>query len=445
MLIHKNLIGVLGCLLVLGLSMEANAWDPFSDIKEAVNAVKEKLKTDTDEDRASNSTDISSLEKSSITTVEKIPDGSDMAELQSLLNELDTHGESNVGQPDGIYGNRTRRAIQVFQQQQGIAVDGVASYAILDRARIAARGLPQEPASLSHDADGRAAPVEIPDFILSQCIETDVLYGDQLMDGIFKEMTENLPIDVRPYLVGFCLPEDTYYLERIYLYLVAQGAAHARLTLLKYDALVDYYGKAGVDLGIRKDAFKRAIESLDSDIRTWGKNRRGGAKKLLGNFEAEPVQHLLKALPQGYEQLETRYREGARELMAEALAHSISSTFYLSRSTLTAREFFGMHKFDSVSGSGFWQSVKKKIGKVTQGVSVAYFATDHKDELIDMTKASTYAVKIFTVDIKEVPRIDPAKVERELAQYRERNSVELDEFELAFENQQLKQLNNMDV
>lgn len=235
---YKGLIGILGCVLVLGISMDANAWDPFSGIKDAVNAVKEKITNDTDEDTPSSSTDVSSLETSPITTGEQISNGATMAELQKLLNELGTSGGYSAGKPDGQYGNKTKRAIQAFQEQQGIPVDGVASYAILDRARKTASGPSDETKASSRPADGGSPPAGMQGFALSRCVQSSVLLGDQFMDGIFKEMTEDLPIDVRPYLDGFCLPETRYYLERLYLYLVAQGAAHAHLTLVKYDAQI---------------------------------------------------------------------------------------------------------------------------------------------------------------------------------------------------------------
>jgi peptidoglycan hydrolase-like protein with peptidoglycan-binding domain len=445
MLTYKNMVGILGCVLMLAVAMDAHAWDPVSGFKDMMDTVKQKMQNDTVEDEPTKSTEISSIETPSITTGEQIPDGPAMAELQTLLNTLGTSGVYSAGKPDGEYGDKTKGAIQAFQKQQGIPVDGIATYAILERARNAASGLPDGTTISSPPADGISSPAGVPDFALSQCVQSGDLLANQLMDGIYKEMTENLPIDVRPYLEGFCLSEIEYYLERLYLYLVAQGAAHARLTLVKYDALVDYYSKAGVDLGIRKDAFKRSIESLDSDLRALAENRRDGAEKLLDHFESEQAQQLLKALPHGYEELEAKYREGARELMAEALAHSISSTFYLTRSTVAAKELLAMLEFDSTVSGGFWETLKKKIGELSEGARVASFVTDKKDELTDMMMASTYAVKTLTEDIKDVPRLDQAEAERELAELREQNGVTLEEFEAVFEDQQQEQLNKVDV
>ena len=380
-----------------------------------------------------------------ITATEQRSDHEAMVELQKLLNELGTAGGYSAGKPDGVYGNKTKRAIQVFQKQQGIPVDGVATYAILDRAKTAASGSPHVTTTPMLRNDSSMSPEGMTYLALSQCVPSSCLQGNQFVDGLSKEMTKNLPIDVQPYIAGFCLPEDTSSLERIYLYLVAQGAVHARLTLVKYDILVDYYSKAGVDLGIRKDAFKRSIESLDSDLRALAEDRQDGAEKLLKHFKSKQALNLLKVLPTGYEELEEKYREGATELMSGALAHSISSTFYLTRSTLVARKLLVMIKPDGIGSGGLLENLQVLIDKLTGSAKVAYFVYDTKGELTEMLLASTYAVRTFTVNIKEVPRIDQSEAEAELARLRELNGVTLDEFELAFEGQQQEQLNRMDV
>ena len=56
------------------------------------------------------------------------PDATVLA-IQRRLNELGY----NAGAPDGLFGNKTRAAIQAFQRDNGIAVDGVASAALLNK------------------------------------------------------------------------------------------------------------------------------------------------------------------------------------------------------------------------------------------------------------------------------------------------------------------------
>ncbi|MAE92190.1 MAG: hypothetical protein CMI67_21900 [Pelagibaca sp.] len=56
------------------------------------------------------------------------PDATVLA-IQRRLNELGY----NAGTPDGLFGNKTRAAIQAFQRDNGIAADGVASAALLNK------------------------------------------------------------------------------------------------------------------------------------------------------------------------------------------------------------------------------------------------------------------------------------------------------------------------
>ena len=52
-----------------------------------------------------------------------------MARLQLLLARLGY----DVGTPDGLMGERTRRAIQDYQRSMGLPVDGMASRRLLDQ------------------------------------------------------------------------------------------------------------------------------------------------------------------------------------------------------------------------------------------------------------------------------------------------------------------------
>lgn len=55
-------------------------------------------------------------------------------ELQRLLNSMGY----DAGEPDGLFGSRTRAAVRGFQSDQGVAADGYPTTALLDRVRVRA-------------------------------------------------------------------------------------------------------------------------------------------------------------------------------------------------------------------------------------------------------------------------------------------------------------------
>jgi membrane-bound lytic murein transglycosylase B len=61
-------------------------------------------------------------------------------ELQTLLNGLGY----DAGEPDGLFGSKTRGAVRGFQADQGLAADGFPTLALLDRVRVRA-GIAPEP------------------------------------------------------------------------------------------------------------------------------------------------------------------------------------------------------------------------------------------------------------------------------------------------------------
>jgi len=62
-------------------------------------------------------------------------------ELQTLLNSIGY----DAGEPDGLFGSKTRGAVRGFQADQGLAPDGFPTLALLDRVRVRA-GVAPEPA-----------------------------------------------------------------------------------------------------------------------------------------------------------------------------------------------------------------------------------------------------------------------------------------------------------
>jgi hypothetical protein len=285
------------------------------------------------------------------------------------------------------------------------------------------------------------------EFSLANCVDVRTAETDRFLDWAFDEVNDQLPIDIRPYLAGFCLPKNKDNFEKLYLYLVAKGAAHSRLTLVKYDKLLDIYSRAGVDLAIQKDTFRRSIETLDDDLQVLAEERRDGAEKLIENYPVDEVKKMQELLPAGYAKLEAEYRAQARPIMGEALNHSISSTFYLSRSTYVIKalmEFTGIKKRQDES---LLQAiierpleVASKLKNYIEDFWTIKFIMSKQDDIGEMLLSSTYSIKTLTQDIEDLPRPNSEQAERELYQLRKENKVELNDFEEAFEANQQDQL-----
>ena len=155
-----------------------------------------------------------------------------MRELQTLLHGLGF----DAGGADGVYGSRTARAIRAYQKGQNIMVDGRPTRGLLTRLRNEGHSQPSSPAATS------AA--------LGPCLDERVPATlDRVVQRLYGVVADSLPVSIAPYLTGMCTPQDRRALKRLYLFLVAQGALHSRLTLVKYDELVSVATRAGVDFG----------------------------------------------------------------------------------------------------------------------------------------------------------------------------------------------------
>ncbi len=353
-----------------------------------------------------------------VTKTGPIQNGKDMAKLQSLLNEQGF----NAGTPDGRLGPQTKNAIKAYQRKYGQHVDGKPTYALLD-----GRPIPPDPVPIPQPSD---------------CVDL----RDRTLERVFDSATEQIPIDIRPYLAGFCLPETRERMKKLYLYLVGRGAMHSRLTLVKYDALIKFYDKAGVDLGVRRDAFERSSETLNEDMRNFSNNRQQGAAQLLENYQSNEVKTLLENLPEGYENLEAGYKKEAGEIMSEALSHSISSTFYLVRSGYTAKRLIdSIDLGEARSTSNFWETINIRATQIIEDLILGRFIVSTREDMSNMLVASAHSVKTLTADIQDIPPIDPAETDKELKQLRKKNKISLDDFETAFEAQQQEQLREVRV
>lgn len=392
----------------------------------------------------------------------------EMRDLQRRLNMIGRRHGFHAGAPDGVYGERTRSAILAFQRQLGLPEDGRPSQEIYRRASAEAARLGAQSnqsrevsdkdvnfAALRSEmpAEKKATQANISRKKIGKCIEYQALgRSGPYAERLWSSMVDNLSVDIKAYLAGLCLPEDRATLERLYLFLVSQGALHSRLTMVKYDELVALATEAGVDLGVRQDAFRRSVETLNQDVQALAGRGTEGIGQLMQHYQqdAASAETLMKNLPSGYQQLKSEYKGRMRVLMGEALAHSVSSTFYLARSGYTAKRItdtVDLGDFKSVAEVNEGNSVKAWfakarifVGVAAENLRIAKFVTSKGDEMGAMLSASATAVKTLTQDIEDVPRIDPAETEKELDRLRNNNDVTLDELERQFKIEQTAQL-----
>jgi hypothetical protein len=355
----------------------------------------------------------------------RLQNGQYMRELQTLLQGLGF----GTGGSDGIYGTRTAGAIRAYQKSRQVKVDGKPTRGLLERLR-------------NDDQSGTWSKTASRS--LDPCLNNRSLGAvDRVVQRLYGVAMDSLPVSLDPYLTGLCTPQDRRALKRLYLYLVAQGALHSRLTLVKYDELVSVATRAGVDLGVREDAFRRSVETLDEDVIKMSAGGTSGLGPLMAHYEpeeAESARILLENLPQGYRQLQGDYRRQVRVLMAEALSHSVSATFYLGRGGYTVKRLTDFIDVENLDRDEIARQWAKILGDVRSALDLIYFIWDSREALSSMLLASTYSIKTLTQDIEDIPRIDQTETERELDRLREKNGLTLDEFEQQFQREQREQL-----
>ena len=194
---------------------------------------------------------------------------------------------------------------------------------------------------------------------------------------------------------------------------------------------------------MREDAFRRSVETLDEDLVKMSEGGTSGLEPLMAHYDrkqAESAKLLLENLPQGYRKLRGEYRQQVRTLMARALSHSVSSTFYLSRGGYTVKRLADFIDWESLDRDEILQQRAKILGDVKSALNLIPFIWDSREALTSMLVASAYSIKTLTQDIEDIPRIDQAETDRELDRLREKNGLTLDEFERQFQRQQREQL-----
>jgi peptidoglycan hydrolase-like protein with peptidoglycan-binding domain len=146
-----------------------------------------------------------------------------MEELQTLLNHIGQQHNFSAGPPDGQAGRKTFDAISAFQRLAGLNVDGKPTTQVLAAARkIGTSGVGMA-AGVSQETESQAA------FKIERCMrDSELAQTGQLVPNLFDQTASQLPMNIKPYLAGFCMPENEDHLKSAFLYLVAQGALHAR-------------------------------------------------------------------------------------------------------------------------------------------------------------------------------------------------------------------------
>jgi len=358
----------------------------------------------------------------------------EMKELQELLNQLGKERNYSAGTVDGFYGNKTKNAIKAFQQSQGMPVDGIATQGLLLATRQVVNSDSGATGSLFPSLNNLPPTAAGKLSTLEACVESSDSAGELIVKSAVEKTSDELPIDIKPYLKGLCLPKRPDALMALYLYLASEGALHASLMQAKYAELFDIYETAGFDLAVEKDAFRRSAATLDSDIKLIGEDRLAGLKQMLGQYEVsnEDTRKALALFAEKYEKLEQKHKVKAKPIIESALAHSLSATFYLSRSTYTGKKILTFSEEALGNGEGF----KEIWVKVKQAASTLWLVSTKGEDMGAMLYASTYTIKIFTQDIKGIPMPELSVANNEVSQLRADNGVALSEFDALIAEEQ---------
>lgn len=361
------------------------------------------------------------------TPIRVIPNGEQLKQLQRFL----INKGYNLGAVDGIGGRKTTGAIKAYQRANGLNVDGIASFQLLNHLD---GGVPGKNAILSSVTEGTIA---------DRCVKSGNGQLTALKNALFESITSDLEIDISSYLAGFCVPADQTKLAKLYIFLVTEGVIHSRLATTKYYNLVSVFEKAGVELAVNRDGLRRSTEALRGDVRKTAEDRMSGASALVSNsFEVEDNSEFQENLKSAYEQIDqnSQYKREARQLLSEVLTHSSSSTFYLARSAYTIdrlSNYFGINVRDGINVMEQAEIFLIQVGK---NMKLAYFLLSKQTDLSDMLISSTYNIKALTEDIKDIPRTDSRQATLEVRKLKEEEGLTMDDMEIDFDRENTPRL-----
>lgn len=452
-------------LFVITPLAHAGAWDGFLNdvgkmgdaIGEATGKLGESISNMTGQDQAESesqpSPEATAVSLGVRAQPRRVANGPDMRRIQQGLYDrgFDPKGI------DGKFGPGTSRAIAAYQKANGMRQTGQPTYDLLTSLSeggssgsslafipnpfgptgagrpIAPGGAGKEPA-----VEARGAG------IVGQCVG-DRFDGDTtgISDRFVESIQAQLSETQQSYLVGLCLPKDLEGLRSAYLYLVATGTTHARMTQEKYLEMIDIYKNSGIDIAVQEDAFRRAVKTLDQDLSSIGEDRIAGIEQLLENYqEAEKASDgLLQQFVRHADSVKAQYKARARSLMSDALSHSASTAFFLARSLYVGKgvaEFIRFDKPESSGLGGLGNLISEVTTNLSENMELATFVATKNDELMEMSKSSVAAVEILTTDHGEIGqlKVSMAKANDDLVQRRKSTDWTLDAFESEFETQQ---------
>ncbi|MCB1876534.1 MAG: peptidoglycan-binding protein [Chromatiales bacterium] len=382
--------------------------------------------------------------------------------LQSELNRAGKSGRYSAGKPDGYYGEKTRQAILAYQRQNGLAQDGKATEGLLKHMQSGGKTASNGSGGNFFDAvlGELGWREDVPLAVRKQeskeegrCFDFSNSSGLQqkMSQMAFDRAVEELPFDIKPYLAGFCVPDSEAELRKAYLYLITQGTLHARVTITKYNELLAIYQRAGEALAVEADLIRRSANSLDKDLKLLSQDRMKGLESLIDHFydADDSVRTLLSAASEKYDRLKGDYREQARRVMGEALAHSSSATFFLSRSLYAGKKLLATISPEDL-GNAQNSAIQNFVGRLraflANSTDLVYFVFDKREDMGSMLLASSYSVQVFTHDIVDIERIDRSEALREVADLKRKSGIKAgDDFERQFEDEQERQLKDSGV
>ncbi|MEE9397310.1 MAG: peptidoglycan-binding domain-containing protein [Methylococcales bacterium] len=364
-----------------------------------------------------------------------ISNGPELKKFQALLNAKGY----KVGTVDGFYGKKTGLAIAQYQKANNLPVTGTPTTTLL-----------KQLSDTSVVQTASAAESGYKTFAMGDCVESKYDGLNTMASSLFSRATEQFDTDIGNYLTGLCIPEDRAKLIDLYIYLVSEGVSHGHLVMSQYNELDRLYTKAGVDIGVTRDAINRSSEALpeldenNTDLLT-------GVTFLLDSTKTpDDNAAYLNGVVSGYKQLGRAYRQEADGILSSIMGHAKSSTFFLARSGYAMQQLTSFIDLDKNTGTSH---ILDQVTKVLEGetnlddfgksVDLIKFMSTRSDEIFDILTTSAYSIKALSSDIKTIPEIDDDKTDEEVHELMAETGIDLSDLEKEFSKDQKEQLSSL--
>jgi len=185
--------------------------------------------------------------------------GSTGENVRELQTALDRAGVALGGPADGRFGMGTRRAVQIFQQSNGLKADGVVGQQTLDAILSKANAAGDAPAVASSRADNALEPSERLQALdaLGNILRARKEYADAV--DVYNRAIEMISKPDRRHWVYYYARGTSY--ERLKNWPPAEADLKKALELYPDQPLVlNYLGYSWIDQGIKLDEGMRLIE-----------------------------------------------------------------------------------------------------------------------------------------------------------------------------------------